>query len=229
MHQEQMRRADELLIEVLQFEPALRVHLRKRLPVPAIHCAEWVEELLQQIYARIVSTVPGPSLPQAGRSKKALKSFVWEVLREVVQEHLATPHRCDAAPAGAAARVEDRLILGGDAEPDPDVPSASLETAAREDIRGSDEGDDAEMALLVRAVQALPERTRRVFTLHKVYDWQEGQIAAHLRLPLAEVEQHLRFSARTLARDLLGPSEARSPRFSWATFRRRPRWPRAPR
>jgi RNA polymerase sigma-70 factor (ECF subfamily) len=60
----------------------------------------------------------------------------------------------------------------------------------------------AETARLLRITAALPQDTRRVVTLRKVYGLGPGDIAARLGLSERVVEQHLITAARVFAGNL---------------------------
>lgn len=51
-------------------------------------------------------------------------------------------------------------------------------------------------------VEALPEKTRHVFTLRKVYGYDQASIANHLAIPESEVERHLGIAAKAIANAL---------------------------
>jgi len=79
-----------------------------------------------------------------------------------------------------------------------------------EDLSDLDEGEqverivnaEQELALLVEAVEALPERCRQVFTLRKVYGFTQKEIAARLGISENTVEQHLVKAGRHCAQYL---------------------------
>jgi DNA-directed RNA polymerase specialized sigma24 family protein len=131
------------------------------------------------------------------------------VLGEVVQERHSKPDGSDEALADAAP-VAHRSILAvaaqapAGADPQPD------EARISEEPCGSNESVDAQIAHLIGAVRKLPKLTRRVFTLRKVYGWEHDQIAEHLHVQVAEVQEHLCVSAKACARELFDPSKERA-------------------
>ncbi len=100
------------------------------------------------------------------------------------------------------------------------------EVAGVPDPDGAVQSAAAELERLASIVRGLPEVTRRVFTLRKVYECPQEEIATRLKLPLVEVEMHLIAGAKACSRALgLAPSPApaapsgRSP--WWRAARRR--------
>jgi RNA polymerase sigma-70 factor (ECF subfamily) len=85
-----------------------------------------------------------------------------------------------------------------------------------EDLSDLEEGDqverivsaEQELALLVQAVESLPERCRQVFTLRKVYGFTQKEIAARLKISENTVEQHLVKAGRQCAQYLFERSAA---------------------
>ncbi|MCV2216320.1 MULTISPECIES: RNA polymerase sigma factor [unclassified Thauera] len=48
------------------------------------------------------------------------------------------------------------------------------------------------IALLAQAIESLPPRCRDVFVLHKVHEWTQADVAAHLGISVKAVEKHIR-------------------------------------
>lgn len=69
-----------------------------------------------------------------------------------------------------------------------------------------------ELAMLVKAIQGLPDRCRQVFALRKVYGYSQKEIALRLNISENTVEQHLTKAARRCAQALFDQpvSERRS-------------------
>ena len=59
-----------------------------------------------------------------------------------------------------------------------------------------------ELAVLVKAIQGLPDRCRQVFALRKVYGYSQKEIALRLNISENTVEQHLTKAARRCAQAL---------------------------
>jgi RNA polymerase sigma-70 factor (ECF subfamily) len=45
---------------------------------------------------------------------------------------------------------------------------------------------------LAQAIESLPPRCRDVFVLHKIHEWPQAQVAAHLGISIKTVEKHMR-------------------------------------
>ncbi|HEY4215116.1 MAG TPA: sigma-70 region 4 domain-containing protein [Steroidobacteraceae bacterium] len=61
---------------------------------------------------------------------------------------------------------------------------------------------DPEMARLTKCAQSLPTDVRRAFTLRKVYELSYPEIATHLNLTIAEIEDLLVQAVLTLDKTL---------------------------
>ncbi len=73
---------------------------------------------------------------------------------------------------------------------------AELDVLSEEELVEEIVNTDQELALLRNAVACLPERSRQIFTLRKVYDLSQKEIAARLKISENTVEQHLRKAAK---------------------------------
>ncbi len=135
-----------------------------------------VEELLQETYARLLV---------AGSTKEAeirsVRAFALTIARNVAFDWLR--HR-NVVPIELVADMEALDVLDEGAQID-------------EIINGHQE-----LALLVNAIQGLPDRCRQVFTLRKVYGYSQKEIASRLGISENTVEQHLTKAARRCAQVL---------------------------
>jgi RNA polymerase sigma factor (sigma-70 family) len=154
-----------------------------------------VDELLQEVYARLL--VSGTSNEPEVRSVRA---FALTIARNVAFDWLR--HR-QVVPIELVADLEALEVLD--------------EGEQIEEIVNSHQ----ELAILVKAIQGLPERCRQVFTLRKVYGYSQKEIALRLNISENTVEQHLTKAARRCAQALFDQpvSERRSLLFD--RFRRR--------
>ena len=103
--------------------------------------------------------------------------------------------------------------------------------ADMEALEGPDAGEHVdeivnghqELALLVSAVQDLPDRCRQVFTLRKVYGYSQREIASRLQISANTVEQHLTKAARRCAEALFDQPAGRRDSSAFGQMRRRMR------
>ena len=156
-----------------------------------------VDELLQEVYARLL--VAGSSNDPEVRSVRA---FALTIARNVAFDWLR--HK-QVVPIELVADLEALEVLD--------------EGEQIEEIVNSHQ----ELAMLVKAIQGLPDRCRQVFTLRKVYGYSQKEIASRLNISENTVEQHLTKAARRCAHALFDQpiSERRSILFD--RFRRRKR------
>ena len=156
-----------------------------------------VDDLLQEVYARLL--VSGTSNEPEVRSVRA---FALTIARNVAFDWLR--HR-QVVPIELVADLEALEVLDEGEQIDEIVNSHQ------------------ELAMLVKAIQGLPERCRQVFTLRKVYGYSQKEIALRLGISENTVEQHLTKAARRCAQALFAQpvSERRSMLFD--RFRRRKR------
>jgi RNA polymerase sigma factor (sigma-70 family) len=135
-----------------------------------------VEELLQETYARLL-TAGCRDEPEV----RSVRGFALTIARNVAFDWLRHRHR---VPVEVVADMEALEELDAGEHVDEIVNS------------------HRELALLVNAVQDLPDRCRQVFTLRKVYGYSQRQIASRLQVSENTVEQHLTKAARRCAEAL---------------------------
>src|ERR1700730_5615739 len=157
-----------------------------------------VDELLQEVYARLL--VSGSSEEPEVRSVRA---FALTIARNVAFDWLR--HR-QVVPIELVADLEALEVLD--------------EGEQIEEIVNSHQ----ELAMLVKAIQGLPDRCRQVFTLRKVYGYSQKEIALRLNISENTVEQHLTKAARRCAHALFDQpaSERRSLLFDRCRRRKGP-------
>ncbi|HKT73445.1 MAG TPA: sigma-70 family RNA polymerase sigma factor [Steroidobacteraceae bacterium] len=148
-----------------------------------------VEELLQETYARLL-TAGASSEPEV----RSVRAFALTIARNVAFDWLR--HR-QVVPIELMADMEALDVLD--------------ESEQVEEIVNSHQ----ELAMLIQAIQQLPERGRQVFTLRKVYGYSQKEIAARLGISENTVEQHLTKAARRCAQALFDQplGERRAPLF----------------
>jgi len=135
-----------------------------------------VEELLQETYARLL-TAGCRDEPEV----RSVRGFALTIARNVAFDWLRHRH---IVPIEVVADLE-----------------------ALDGLDESEQIDEVvnahqELALLVNAVQELPDRRRQVFTLRKVYGYSQREIASRLQISENTVEQHLTKAARRCAEAL---------------------------
>jgi DNA-directed RNA polymerase specialized sigma24 family protein len=182
----------ELLTRALCFEPALRSQLKRAVG----SASEYVEELLQQTYARILVSGEDPAIPTT-----RLKTFVFQILQQVLKDHAATPEQMPQ-------RVSDGSDIDGPTSLKAGQPlegSAPADGGREPVTQTPAEIEEAELFSLIACVQVLPNLTRRAFSLRKVYGHSFPEIATRLGIPESEVAKHLEVAARACASALFDP------------------------
>ena len=134
-----------------------------------------VDDIAQQVWVQVWERLPSLKEPQR------LRSWLYAVARNA------------AIDAGQSRRRRSAGSLDGlgDALPDGRWIGPADQTADREG-----------QALLLRAVEALPEHYRERFVLRHLEDWSYAQIGELLELPIETVETRL-VRARRLLREML--------------------------
>jgi RNA polymerase sigma factor (sigma-70 family) len=154
-----------------------------------------VDELLQEVYARLL-VAAGTDEPEV----RSVRAFALTIARNVAFDWLR--HR-QVVPIELVADMEALEVLD--------------EGEQIEEIVNSHQ----ELAMLVKAIQGLPERGRQVFTLRKVYGYSQKEIAARLSISENTVEQHLTKAARRCAQALFDQPVAQRRSMLFDRFRKR--------
>lgn len=132
-----------------------------------------VDELLQEVYARLL-TAGASDDPEI----RSVRAFALTVARNVAFDWLR--HR-QVLPIELVADLEALEGL----EEDQQI----------EEIVNS----HRQLAIVVNAIQCLPDRCRQAFTLRKVYGYSQKEIALRLNISENTVEQHLTKAVRRCA------------------------------
>ena len=129
-----------------------------------VGCPAIAGDIVQEAYARLA----GRAAPMPPANPRA---FLYRVAGNLALDHLRRE------------RARARVLMGGpppEQVPDP-RPSAVAALEARQ-----------RLAILVRAVDELPPRCRRVFVMRRFEDRDQDEIAAALGISRNMVEKHLR-------------------------------------
>ncbi|ENO90458.1 RNA polymerase sigma factor [Thauera linaloolentis] len=112
--------------------------------------------------------------PQLGKVKVPIA-----FLRTLSQRRAIDVLRREAAWNRFAAHGDDHPEFLS--HPAPRTSEAECRVEARQQI-----------ALLTQAIESLPPRCRDVFVLHKLHEWPQADVAAHLGISVKAVEKHVR-------------------------------------
>lgn len=139
-----------------------------------VHRKDVIDELLQETFLRLL---------RAGKRSEPLAvhsmtGFVYSVARNVARDHL---RRSKLDPVDCA--------------PAPEISDPSQDPS---EIVASEQ----ELMLLQEAIEALPPRCRRIFTLRKVYGFSYKEIAVQLGISPHTVEAQLTKALRRCAQAL---------------------------
>lgn len=112
-----------------------------------------IEDVLQEAFARILRA------RAEGQALQSPKAFLFAVARNLAVDQL---RRRQVAGADDAVRIEDLDVMDDQVD--------VSETVAR----------GHELELLTEAIQALPDRCRKIFTLRKIYGLSQADIGRRL-------------------------------------------------
>jgi RNA polymerase sigma-70 factor (ECF subfamily) len=144
-----------------------------------------IEDCIQETYARLLAMPP-----DARASVRQWHAFVFTTARNVGLNML---RRRRVISLDAVAELESSDVLM----------DSRLTTFEEVNAR-------QELALLRRAIAALPERCRQVITLRKVHGLPQREIARQLGISENTVEQHVAKGVRTIARFIFDYQARRS-------------------
>ncbi len=144
-----------------------------------------IEDCIQETYARLLALTP-----EARASVRQWRAFVFTTARNAGLNML---RRRQVISLDAVAELEASDVLMDSR------PTTFEEVNARQ-----------ELALLRRAIAALPERCRQVVTLRKVHGLPQKEIARKLGISENTVEQHVAKGVRTIARFIFDCQTGRS-------------------
>jgi RNA polymerase sigma factor (sigma-70 family) len=144
-----------------------------------------IEDCIQETYARLLEMTP-----EARASVRQWHAFVFITARNVGLNML---RRRQVISLDAVAELEASEVFI----------DSRLTTFEEVNAR-------QELALLRKAIAALPERCRQVFVLRKVYGLPQREIARQLGISENTVEQHVAKGVRAIARFIFDGQSRRS-------------------
>ena len=136
-----------------------------------------VEDLLQDLYVKVVGLDPGTEVRDA-------RAFLYRLTSNMMMDRWRSGQRSVARDA--AWRLANHAV--GVSEDMDDAPSAEAVVAGRQ-----------RLAKLTAAVERLPDKTRTVFTLHKFEGLSYAEVAVRLGVSRSSVEKHMMDALRTLS------------------------------
>jgi len=126
------------------------------------------DDIVQEAYLRVLQA-------RSNGEVRAPKAFLFATAGNLVRNHLR--HRRYEAP-GASEEISPSTVL--------DEGAAIPEALARAE----------EIELLTKAIQSLPERCRRVFTLRRIYRLSQKEVAGQLGIAEHTVEAQTTIALR---------------------------------
>lgn len=140
-----------------------------------------LDDIVQEAYVRVLRA-------RAAGELQAPKAFLFATARNLALDHLRRHH---VSRTGALVENELSNVL----DDSDDIP----ETVAR----------NQELALLTEAIQTLPERCRRIFTLRTVYGLKQREIAEKLGISDRTVAAQLAIGTARCTEFMLRRSDPR--------------------
>jgi RNA polymerase sigma factor (sigma-70 family) len=138
--------------------------------------AEQAEDLVQDLYLKVASLDPGQVVDNPG-------GYLYRLAMNLMLDHVRQQAR-NGLRDGAWRQAHTHALGGEDIADEPPIEDAI--SAKRR------------LADMVAGVDALPEKTRKVFRLHKFEGLTHAQTAARLGMSQRMVEKHVRAALKTL-------------------------------
>lgn len=163
--------APDLIAAYLEQRDALGRFFRARLGVQGD-----VEDLLQDLYLKVSAIEPGHEVRDP-------RAYLYRLASNLMMDRWRSARRT-AARDGAWRQVAHRIGVTEDMD---DAPSAEAVVASRE-----------RLAALMAALPSLPEKTQRVFRMHKFEGVSYADVASTLGISRSSVEKHMMEALRVL-------------------------------
>lgn len=163
--------AHDLIAAYLEQRDALGRFFRARLGVQTD-----VEDLLQDLYLKVSAIEPD-------REVRDPRAYLYRLASNLMMDRWRSGRR-SAVRDGAWRLVSHQTGVTEDID---DSPSAEAVVAGRE-----------RLAALMAALPALPEKTGRVFRMHKFEGLSYAEVAAALGISRSSVEKHMMEALRVL-------------------------------
>lgn len=145
-----------------------RLDLR-RFFLARLHSMTEAEDLVQDLYLKVTTTPSEDEIRNPG-------AYLYRLAANLMLDRLRQQHR--TAARDDAWRKTHHVLAA--AEDIADIPDAEAAVAARQQLQR-----------VITALEALPERTQRVFRLHKFEGLGHAEIASRLGMSRSAVEKHM--------------------------------------
>lgn len=163
--------APDLIAAYLEQRDALGRFFRARLGAHAD-----VEDLLQDLYLKVSAIEPD-------RDVREPRAYLYRLASNLMMDRWRSASR-SAVRDGAWRLVAHQTGMSEDVD---DAPSAEAVVAGRE-----------RLAALIAALPGLPEKTQRVFRMHKFEGLSYAEVATALGISRSSVEKHMMDALRML-------------------------------
>ena len=136
-----------------------------------------VEDLLQDLYLKI-------SAVDSSAEVREPRAYLYRLASNLMMDRWRSGRRSTARDGA----WRDIAHVSGPTEDMDDAPSAEAVVAARQ-----------RLAKLMTALDALPDKTRTIFRLHKFQDLSYAEVAEKLSVSKSTVEKHMMSALKVLA------------------------------